>query len=126
MGEQNLGNKYPQRSKLPGMLDPNDAQSQAFWSEFMRQPDARAAYQAEQRLQEKKKKWLEERRAIEIRGERRRLVANALEECPADIRKLIAPIFHIKLVEQFLWEIYDEYERKKQKVDLVNEKVRFV
>lgn len=92
----------------------------------MRHPDASAVYQAERRLQEKKQKWLEERRAIEVRGERRRLVASALEEAPAEIRKLIAPVFHIKMVEQFLWEIYDECERRNKEPDLVLGKVRFV
>lgn len=91
----------------------------------MRRPDAKAVYHAEKRLQEKKQKWLEDRRIIELRGERRRLVADALEEAPAEIRKLIAPIFHIKMVEQFLWEVYDECERRNAQPDLIQEKVRF-
>lgn len=45
-----------------------DINSQAFWNEFMRRPDAKAAYQAERRLQEKKHAWLQERRVIEERG----------------------------------------------------------
>jgi len=123
--QQQYGNYPPRRGKLPGPLDPNDAQSQAFWSEFMRRPDAKAAYQAETRLQEKKQKWLEDRRAIEICSERRKLVADALEECPAEIRKFVAPMFHIKIVEKYLWEVYEECQRRNQNPDLVLGKVRF-
>lgn len=90
-----------------------DLNSQAFWNEFMRRPDAKAAYQAERQLQEKKKKWLEDRSEVEERGRRRQLVADALEDAPADLKKLIAPMFHIRVVEQFLWMVYDECEKHK-------------
>jgi len=96
------------------MADPgamNDLNNQAFWNEFMRRPDAKAAYQAEKRLQMKKTSWLEDRKAIEERGERRKKVAEALEDAPADLKKLIAPMFHIRVVEQFLWMVYDECQR---------------
>jgi len=86
----------------------NPLNQQAFWNEFMRRPEAKAAYQAEKKLQMKKQAWLEERRAIEDRGARRKLIAAALEEAPAEVKKLIAPIFHLRVVEQFLWMIYDE------------------
>jgi len=90
-----------------------DINSQAFWNEFMRRPDAKAAYQAERTLQEKKKRWLEDRDEIEERGRRRQLVADALEDAPAELKKLIAPMFHIRVVEQFLWMVYDECEKHK-------------
>lgn len=91
-----------------------DINSQAFWNEFMRRPDAKAAYQAERRLQEKKHAWLQERRVIEERGEHRRLIGDALEEAPADLKKLIAPMFHIRFVEDYLWMIYDECAKQKK------------
>ncbi|CAE7257381.1 pph-5 [Symbiodinium natans] len=91
-----------------------DINSQAFWNEFMRRPDAKAAYQAERRLQEKKRQWLEERRVVEERAEHRRLLADALEEAPADLKKLIAPMFHIRFVEDYLWMIYDECSKKQK------------
>uniref|UniRef100_A0A7S0FW38 Protein C10 n=1 Tax=Pyrodinium bahamense TaxID=73915 RepID=A0A7S0FW38_9DINO len=86
--------------------------TQAFWNEFMRRPDAKAAYQAERRLQEKKSLWLQEKQIIEDRSEHRKQVAEALEDAPADIKKLIAPMFHIRVVEQFLWMVYDESSKK--------------
>lgn len=85
--------------------------TQAFWNEFMRRPDAKAAYQAERRLQMKKQAWRDEKRALEERGDRRKIVAAALEDAPADLKKLIAPMFHIRVVEQFLWMVYDECTR---------------
>jgi len=91
----------------------DDLNSQAFWNEFMRRPDAKEAYQSEKRLQAKKSAWLQEKRAIEERSEQRKKVADALEEAPADIKKLITPMFHIRVVEQFLWMLYDECEKKK-------------
>jgi len=91
-----------------------DINSQAFWNEFMRRPDAKAAYQAERRLQEKKRLWLEERKVIEERGEHRRMIADALEEAPADLKKLIAPMFHIRFVEDYLWMIFDECAKKQK------------
>eukprot|EP00440_Ansanella_granifera_P013355 gb/GFBE01014513.1/.p1 GENE.gb/GFBE01014513.1/~~gb/GFBE01014513.1/.p1 ORF type:complete len:485 (+),score=158.53 gb/GFBE01014513.1/:1-1455(+) len=92
----------------------NDLNSQAFWNEFMRRPDAKAAYQAERRLQEKKRIWLEERKAIEDRAEHRKIIADALEDAPAELKKLIAPIFHIRFVEDWLWMVYDECTQKKK------------
>lgn len=90
---------------------PDDLNSQAFWNDFMRRPDAKAAYQAELRLQEKKREWLEDRNEIEERSRRRKLVADALEDAPAETKKLIAPIFHIRIVEHFLWMVYDECQK---------------
>mmetsp|Transcript_2076 Transcript_2076/g.4638 ORF Transcript_2076/g.4638 Transcript_2076/m.4638 type:complete len:493 (+) Transcript_2076:81-1559(+) len=91
-----------------------DANSEAFWNEFMRRPDAKAKYEAEARLKEKKKIWLEERKAIEERGEQRKKVAAALDEASAETKKLIAPMFHIRIVEQYLWEVYEDCQKKKQ------------
>mmetsp|Transcript_107631 Transcript_107631/g.299830 ORF Transcript_107631/g.299830 Transcript_107631/m.299830 type:complete len:493 (-) Transcript_107631:336-1814(-) len=93
---------------------PGDANSEAFWNEFMRRPDAKAKYEAEARLKEKKRIWLEERKAIEERGEQRKKVADALDEAPADIKKLIAPMFHIRIVEQYLWDVYVDCQKKKR------------
>lgn len=88
-----------------------DQNSQAFWNEFMRRPDAKAAYQADKKLQDKKDQWLAERNEIEERGRRRELLADALEDAPADLKKLIAPMFHIRVVEQMLWMVYDESQK---------------
>jgi len=85
-----------------------DTCSPEFWAEFMKRPDAQAAYAAQRRLEEKKRLWLEERRKIEERGAQRKKVADALEDAPVDIKKLIAPIFHIRLVEAYLWQVYEE------------------
>lgn len=90
-----------------------DMNSQAFWNEFMRRPDAKAAYQAERKLQDKKRMWLEEKRELEEQGEHRTLVADALEEAPADIKKLISPMFHIRVVQQFLWMVFEECHKTK-------------
>ena len=86
---------------------------QAYWNEFLRHPDAKAAYQAERRLAEKKKAWLEAQREIEERAHQRLVVADALEDAPADLKKLIAPMFHIRMVENFLWMILDECQNSK-------------
>lgn len=121
-----MGPGRSHRRHLDGLLNGKvgDLQSQAFWSEVMHRPDVQAAYQAEQRLLAKKAAWLEERKVIEERAERRKAVADALEECPAEIRKLVAPIFHIRIVEQFLWEKLDECQRRNQTNPL--EGMRFV
>lgn len=109
-------------SALAGSM--GELRSEAFWSEFMRRPDAQAAYEAERRLYEKKQAWLAERKAIQERGEQRRIVADALEEAPAELRKLIAPMFHIRLVEAYLWEVHQEAQRRNQENPLLG--VRFV
>eukprot|EP00435_Cladocopium_sp_Y103_P064802 s701_g26.t1 len=101
-----------------------DINSQAFWNEFMRRPDAKAAYQAERRLQEmeirqwlprgrpgkeKKRLWLEERKVIEdFDGFLHQW------EAPAELKKLIAPMFHIRFVEDYLWMIFDECAKKQK------------
>lgn len=90
-----------------------DMNSQAFWNDFMRRPEVREAYQADKKLQMKKTAWKEARAEIEEFGERRMTLADALEEAPADIKKLVAPIFHIRVVEQFLWSVYDDCKKNK-------------
>lgn len=90
-----------------------DLNSQAFWNEFMRRPEAKQAYQADKALQDKKQRWLEERNEVEERGRRREILADALENAPADMKKMIAPIFHFRVVEQFLWMVYDECQKNK-------------
>mmetsp|Transcript_95994 Transcript_95994/g.210062 ORF Transcript_95994/g.210062 Transcript_95994/m.210062 type:complete len:482 (-) Transcript_95994:594-2039(-) len=90
-----------------------DMNSQAFWNDFMRRPEAKEAYQADRKLQMKKQMWLEEKRLIEERGVHRKILGEALEASPAEIKKLIAPMFHIKVVEQFLWMLYDECQTKQ-------------
>mmetsp|Transcript_20068 Transcript_20068/g.46750 ORF Transcript_20068/g.46750 Transcript_20068/m.46750 type:complete len:515 (-) Transcript_20068:88-1632(-) len=102
--------RYPRRS-LPAAEDPNN---KAFWDEFMRRPDAKAAYQAEQRLREKKKAWLQQRQEIDERAKLRVRVADALEDAPTELKKLIAPMFHIRIVAQFLGDIYEECVRTKR------------
>lgn len=87
--------------------------SQAFWNEFMRRPDAKAAYQADKRLEDKKSNWLADKNEVEERGRRREVIAEALEDAPADLKKLIAPMFHIRVVEQLLWMVYDECQKNK-------------
>mmetsp|Transcript_75997 Transcript_75997/g.220732 ORF Transcript_75997/g.220732 Transcript_75997/m.220732 type:complete len:522 (-) Transcript_75997:78-1643(-) len=91
-----------------------DAKQQDFWAEFMKRPDAKAAYAAQRRLLEKKRRWLEERQRIEERAEHRKEVADALEEAPAETKKLIAPIFHLRIVEDYLWEVLDDSVKNKR------------
>lgn len=88
-----------------------DMNSQAFWNDFMRRPEVKEAYASERRLQEKKTLWLEEKRFLEERGLHRQLVADALEDAPADLKKLISPMFHIRIVEQFLWMVFEECQK---------------
>eukprot|EP00419_Tripos_fusus_P026343 CAMPEP_0172697806 /NCGR_PEP_ID=MMETSP1074-20121228/28996_1 /TAXON_ID=2916 /ORGANISM="Ceratium fusus, Strain PA161109" /LENGTH=475 /DNA_ID=CAMNT_0013518747 /DNA_START=18 /DNA_END=1445 /DNA_ORIENTATION=+ len=59
-------------------------------------------------LKEKKREWLEQRRQIEEQGNQRKQVADAFDGVPAEIKKLIAPMFHIRIVQQYLWEILEE------------------
>mmetsp|Transcript_66681 Transcript_66681/g.171698 ORF Transcript_66681/g.171698 Transcript_66681/m.171698 type:complete len:477 (+) Transcript_66681:36-1466(+) len=90
-----------------------DMNSQAFWNDFMRRPEVKAAYQSDKRLQDKKIAWSHERAAVEERGEQRKLIGDALEAAPADIKKLISPMFHLRIVQRLLWMVYDECEKKK-------------
>lgn len=91
-----------------------DLNSQAFWNEFMRRPDAKAAYQAERQLQGKKMAWLQARDEIDERGRQRQVLAQELERnVPADLKKLITPMFHLRIVQQFLWMVFDECQKSK-------------
>jgi len=131
MGNLSTGTSLPSAPARLGprrRLTPADVDNDAFWSEFMKRPDARSAYAAQKRLQEKKRQWLEERQKIEERGEHRRRVAAALKEAPAEIKKLIAPIFHIRIVEDYLWQVLSQecHEEPAAFVDALrkNEKVK--
>mmetsp|Transcript_95803 Transcript_95803/g.268201 ORF Transcript_95803/g.268201 Transcript_95803/m.268201 type:complete len:435 (+) Transcript_95803:2-1306(+) len=95
-------------------VDDLDAKQQDFWADFMKRPDAKSAYAAQRRLMEKKRRWLEERQKVEERAEHRKQVADALEEAPAETKKLIAPIFHLRIVEDYLWEVLDECVKSKR------------
>jgi len=92
-----------------------DAKQQARATDPASQADAtRADFDADRRRQEKKRQWLEERQKIEERGERRKQVADALEDAPAELKKMIAPMFHIRIVEKFLWDTREECLRRKE------------
>lgn len=87
--------------------------SQAFWNEFMRRPEAKEAYQADKRLEDKKNQWQADARDIQERSRQRQVLASALEDAPAELKKLVAPMFHIRVVEQFMWIVYEECQKNK-------------
>jgi len=60
----------------------------------------------------KKKQWLEQQRQLKEQEDQRKHVADAIDEAPAETKKLIAPMFHIRIVQQYLWEILDECRRR--------------
>mmetsp|Transcript_31276 Transcript_31276/g.72946 ORF Transcript_31276/g.72946 Transcript_31276/m.72946 type:complete len:486 (-) Transcript_31276:52-1509(-) len=91
--------------------------SQAFWNDFMRRPEVRAAYQSDLKLQQKKMAWRAERDQLEEFATQRQQIGDILEKAPADLKKLISPMFHIRCVQQWLWSIYDECQ--KMDVDFV-------
>lgn len=94
---------------MTGGMDTGE--QQAFWNDFMRRPDAKAAYQADLALNQRKAAWLLERHEIEQQRIQRQTLADALEAAPADVKKLIAPMFHIRVVAQFLWMVFDECQK---------------
>lgn len=91
-------------------LTPADVDNDAFWADFLNRPDAEAKYAAEQKLQQKKREWLEEREKIEERAAIRKQIAHALQVATAEVKKLIEPIFHIRIVLDYLWQVYGENE----------------
>eukprot|EP00927_Polykrikos_kofoidii_P044674 TRINITY_DN38578_c0_g2_i1.p1 TRINITY_DN38578_c0_g2~~TRINITY_DN38578_c0_g2_i1.p1 ORF type:complete len:487 (+),score=125.82 TRINITY_DN38578_c0_g2_i1:95-1555(+) len=81
---------------------------QAFWNDFMRKPEVREAYQKDKQLQHRKLAWWKEREAIREAAVQRYKIVDALEEASADIKKLIAPMFHIRVVEKYLGILLEE------------------
>ena len=63
-------------------------------------------------FQARKKDWLYQREEIEERERRRLILYKELEEAPAELKRIITPMFHIKIVQQYLWMVYAECKEK--------------
>lgn len=83
------------------LLDPvKDAQE--FWDNAARKPYAKAILQSEKHWKDRKGMWLQQYENVDLLNREREEVSEQLEECPMDMKRLIAPILKYRVVEMYL------------------------
>ncbi|CAJ1431207.1 unnamed protein product [Effrenium voratum] len=91
--------------------NPNHGRSledQEFWNEAARQPWAKVLLRKEQFWTERRNVWLKQYGAV-IRGNRgRSQVVDQLEDCPMELKRLVAPFLHHRVVENLLLTALEE------------------
>ncbi|CAK9074230.1 unnamed protein product [Durusdinium trenchii] len=91
--------------------NPNHGRSmedQEFWNEAARLPWAKVLLRKEQFWTERRNAWLQQYGKV-IRGNRGRLqVAEQLEECSMELKRLVTPVLHYRVVEGLLVTALEE------------------
>lgn len=83
-------------------------EDQEFWNEAARLPWAKVLLRKEQYWTERRNVWLQQYGKV-VRGNRGRLrLGEELEECSVELRRLVAPVLHCRVVEQLLLTALEE------------------
>mmetsp|Transcript_25996 Transcript_25996/g.54997 ORF Transcript_25996/g.54997 Transcript_25996/m.54997 type:complete len:629 (-) Transcript_25996:69-1955(-) len=83
-------------------------QGQEFWNEAARYPWAKILLRREQCWTKRKNVWLEQYKQVMDHNNGREEVMELLEDCPMDVKRLVAPVLQYKIVEVLLLSINEE------------------
>lgn len=86
------------------------AKDQEFWNEAARAPWAKVLLRKEQHWTDRRNVWLEQYNTVNKANRAREYMGEMLEDCPIDIKRLVAPIAKYKIVENLLMNVYQEAE----------------
>mmetsp|Transcript_63440 Transcript_63440/g.138136 ORF Transcript_63440/g.138136 Transcript_63440/m.138136 type:complete len:608 (+) Transcript_63440:43-1866(+) len=87
------------------LLDPN---SQEYWNEAARAPWAKVLLRREEWRNERRSRWLYQAGHVEEMNKSREEVAELLENCSMQVKRLVAPMLRYKPVESLLWTVYSQ------------------
>mmetsp|Transcript_117125 Transcript_117125/g.326297 ORF Transcript_117125/g.326297 Transcript_117125/m.326297 type:complete len:704 (+) Transcript_117125:142-2253(+) len=76
-----------------------DEAQQEFWFNATRKPYAKAILRAEQHWTDRRNVWLKQYETVENMNVLRATVAEELEDCSMEVKRLVTPIFHHKITE---------------------------
>eukprot|EP00931_Biecheleriopsis_adriatica_P061479 TRINITY_DN36969_c0_g1_i1.p1 TRINITY_DN36969_c0_g1~~TRINITY_DN36969_c0_g1_i1.p1 ORF type:complete len:659 (-),score=174.06 TRINITY_DN36969_c0_g1_i1:43-2019(-) len=112
MKDPNYFRQELERVRNDPRQNPNHGRSmedQEFWNEAARLPWAKVLLRKEQFWTERRNVWLQQYNAV-LQGNRgREQLADLLEEeCSTELRRLVAPVLHFRVVEQLLLSAVDE------------------
>ncbi|CAK0899915.1 unnamed protein product [Prorocentrum cordatum] len=106
-----------ERERVDPRENPNlliDESHQEFWNTAARKPYARALLRAEQHWTRRRGVWLRQVEAVEGANATREEVAELLEDCSAEAKRLVAPILHFRITEVALWTVLREAREHDQ------------
>jgi len=97
---------WMQKQMAMEMVDPRvnpnllmDENHQEFWHNAARKPLAKVIQRSEQHWQDRRNVWIKQYETVEIGNQRREQVAEMLEDCSTEVKRLVAPIMHHKITE---------------------------
>jgi len=79
-----------------------DTNSQEFWDNAMRKPLAKYIQRHSDHRNQRRKVWLEQSGIVEEMNLSRENLADALESCSMEVKRLVTPIFRYKIMEHTL------------------------
>lgn len=79
-----------------------------FWNEAVRKPWAKVLLRREQFWTERKSAWLGQLETISRNNRAREVAVECLEDCPADVKRLVMPVLRYKIVESMVLGLLDE------------------
>mmetsp|Transcript_34743 Transcript_34743/g.79682 ORF Transcript_34743/g.79682 Transcript_34743/m.79682 type:complete len:554 (+) Transcript_34743:99-1760(+) len=82
-----------------------------FLDNLTRKEYSKAMVRSQDHHMKRKSTWLQQLAVVECRNQARREVVEALEDCPADVQRLVAPILHITAVDWYLGGVLQEAQQ---------------
>mmetsp|Transcript_5411 Transcript_5411/g.8798 ORF Transcript_5411/g.8798 Transcript_5411/m.8798 type:complete len:714 (-) Transcript_5411:13-2154(-) len=95
----------------PSLLVTGPKNGQDFWDNAMRYPWAKTILKKEAHWNSRRNVWSEQYKNIKELNESRAAVGELLEDCPTEIKRLVAPILRYKLVQGFLRSLDNEAKK---------------
>lgn len=78
---------------------------QEFWFNAARKPYAKAILRSEQHWTQRRNVWIRQYDNVELMNAKRADIMEALEECSSDVKRIVAPVVHYKIMETTLSEL---------------------
>eukprot|EP00931_Biecheleriopsis_adriatica_P021503 TRINITY_DN14045_c0_g1_i1.p1 TRINITY_DN14045_c0_g1~~TRINITY_DN14045_c0_g1_i1.p1 ORF type:complete len:687 (-),score=191.03 TRINITY_DN14045_c0_g1_i1:9-2069(-) len=85
-----------------------DANDPEFWYHAARRPFHKALLRTEQHWNGRRKVWLSQFDQVKDMNQKRELIADLLEECPNDVKRLVTPIMHFSITMTILSNFLDK------------------
>ncbi|CAK0851323.1 unnamed protein product [Prorocentrum cordatum] len=79
-----------------------------FWNEAVRRPWAKVLLRREQFWTDRKSAWLGQLETISRSNRAREVAIECLENCPADVKRLVMPVLRYKIVESMVLGLLEE------------------
>lgn len=102
--------------KVDPRVNPNlllEETDQEFWVNLTRKPYAKTILRTEQHNVERKQAWLQQYGRVALGNNLREELADELEACTPELKRIIAPIFKYRITEISLWNAHREAQQRQ-------------